>query len=77
MLSFICKIHQKDAELMESIGSTPFYAGFWTRARIDGAIRHASSKARGVLLDVGCGGKPYKEVFCPFRGRLSRLGVFT
>lgn len=34
MLSFIRKFHQKDIELMESIGSTPFDAGFWKRVRI-------------------------------------------
>lgn len=66
MLSLVRKIHQKDIELMERLSSTPFYSGFWNRVRIDGAIRHASSNAHGVLLDVGCGGKRYANVFAPF-----------
>ncbi len=47
------------------IGCTPFYAGFWGRRRIDQAIAGAACLAHGVLLDIGCGNKPYQEVFAP------------
>lgn len=61
----IQKFQQKDLELMDGLGKTPFFAGFWARQRVDKAIAFASSHAHGVLLDVGCGSKPYKKVFAP------------
>lgn len=51
---------------MERLDWTPFYAGFWNRVRIDKAIAFAAQKSHGVLLDVGCGAKPYKKAFEPF-----------
>jgi SAM-dependent methyltransferase len=57
---------QKDIELMEKLCRTPFYSGFWCRQRIDKAIAEAASHAHGILLDIGCGSKPYKKVFAPF-----------
>lgn len=66
MKNYLVKFQQKDNELMEKLGRTPFYAGFWCRRRIDKAISFAASRAKGILLDVGCGVKPYKKVFEPF-----------
>lgn len=60
------KFQQKDIKLMEQLSNTPFFAGYWCRKRIDDAIEFASSNAKGVLLDIGCGRKPYKELFAPF-----------
>jgi SAM-dependent methyltransferase len=66
MTSAIKKFHRKDIELMDKIGSTPFHAGFWCRKRIDQAISEVSDQAHGVLLDIGCGAKPFRKVFAPF-----------
>ena len=66
MSEMLQKLQEKDIKLMESLSNTPFFAGYWCRKRIDDAIEFASSNAKGVLLDIGCGRKPYKEVFAPF-----------
>lgn len=60
------KFQQKDIELMEKLCRTLFHSGFWNRVRIDKAIAEAAAHTHGVLLDVGCGNKPYKKVFAPF-----------
>jgi SAM-dependent methyltransferase len=61
------KFQAKDIELMDKfIGYTPFYAGFWCRRRVDKAISEAATHAHGILLDIGCGIKPYFSVFEPF-----------
>lgn len=66
MRNSLVKFQQKDIELMEKLSKTPFYSGFWNRLRIDKAIEFAAQKSHGVLLDVGCGNKPYKSCFEPF-----------
>lgn len=45
---------------------TPFHPAFWARKRIADAIAAHAGLARGVLLDVGCGVKPYEKLFAPF-----------
>lgn len=66
MSNFLVRFQRKDVELMDKISTTPFSPGFWCRLRIDKAIGFAASYAHGVLLDVGCGTKPYKSTFGPF-----------
>lgn len=66
MKNSLVRFQQKDIALMEKLGKTPFYSGFWNRVRIDKAIAFAAQKSHGVLLDVGCGNKPYKSYFEPF-----------
>jgi SAM-dependent methyltransferase len=66
MKNSLVRFQQKDIELMERLDKTPFYSGFWNRVRIDKAIAFAAPKSHGVLLDVGCGNKPYKSYFEPF-----------
>lgn len=66
MKNALVKFQQKDIQLMEKLSKTPFYSGFWNRVRIDKAIAFAAQRSRGVLLDVGCGNKPYKSNFEPF-----------
>lgn len=66
MKNFLVKFQQKDIRLMEKLGATPFYSGFWNRRRIDKAIESAASQSHGVLFDVGCGSKPYRKVFAPY-----------
>jgi SAM-dependent methyltransferase len=66
MSSFVAEFQKKDIELMEKLGRTPFYSGFWNCVRIDKAIAESAKFAHGTLLDVGCGSKPYKKVFAPF-----------
>lgn len=60
------RFQQRDVELMDRISSTPFSSGFWCRRRIDRAIKSAAENAHGVMLDIGCGSKPYEKVFKPF-----------
>lgn len=57
---------QKDVRVMDKLSGSPFSAGFWNRRRIDQAIEDAAPQAHGVLLDIGCGEKPYRKVFAPF-----------
>jgi SAM-dependent methyltransferase len=66
MNELLRKFQQRDIELMEKLDSTPFYAGFWNRQRIDKALKSAASEAHGILLDIGCGSKPYRNIFAPF-----------
>ena len=66
MSEFLRKFQQKDVALMERLSDTPFFAGFWCRRRVDQAVEFAASQAHGVLLDVGCGSKPYRPMFAPF-----------
>ena len=65
MSSFLAKFQKKDIELMEKLFRTPFYSGYWTRRRVDKAIASVASQAKGKLLDIGCGTKPYKNLFDP------------
>lgn len=49
-----------------NLSKTPFHTGFWVNKRIGDAIAAHAHLARGVLLDVGCGVKPYEKIFAPF-----------
>jgi SAM-dependent methyltransferase len=63
-------IQIKDILLTERyLGRSPFYAGYWVKKRVDGAILRHAELAHGILLDVGCGLKPYEGVFEPFVDR--------
>lgn len=63
---FLTNIHAKDIELTDRyLGRSPFHSGYWVRGRIDTAISEHAHLARGVLLDIGCGTKPYEKVFAP------------
>ena len=42
---------------------TPFHPGFWAYRTIYQSIASCASEAHGVLLDVGCGLKPYARLF--------------
>ncbi len=48
------------------LSRTPFYAGYWVRKRLDDAIAEHAKLAHGILLDVGCGVKPYEHLLVPF-----------
>ncbi len=47
----------------EYLSRTPFHSGYWVRVRIDGAIASHAELAHGILLDIGCGNKPFAKVF--------------
>lgn len=49
-----------------NLSKTPFHTGFWVDKRISAAINANAHLAHGVLLDVGCGVKPYEKIFAPF-----------
>ncbi|MBP6004843.1 MAG: class I SAM-dependent methyltransferase [Pyrinomonadaceae bacterium] len=48
------------------LSQTPFHSGYWVRTRIDAAISSHAKLAHGVLLDVGCGIKPFEATLAPF-----------
>lgn len=50
----------------EYLSRTPFHSGYWVRSRLDGAIAAHANLAHGVLLDIGCGSKPYEKLFESF-----------
>jgi SAM-dependent methyltransferase len=48
------------------LARTPFHAAYWSRIRLDEAVHEHAARAHGVMLDVGCGVKPYEGAFAPF-----------
>jgi SAM-dependent methyltransferase len=61
------KIHDKDVAWTErNLSYTIFHSAYWAQTRVRGAIAAHASVANGTLLDVGCGLKPYKDLFLPF-----------
>lgn len=60
-------IQQKDILLTdEYLSKTPFHPGYWVEKRLGDAIREHADMSHGVLLDVGCGLKPYEKAYAPF-----------
>lgn len=67
MLELARRFQTRDLELADKyLLRTPFHPGFWAQRRLDTAIASHSQLAHGVLLDVGCGLKPYEKFFTPF-----------
>ena len=67
MLELAKKFQTKDIELADKyLIKTPFHPMFWVNRRLDAAIKSHSNLAHGVLLDVGCGLKPYEKFFKPY-----------
>ena len=61
---FVRRVHERDIQWAERrLRRTPFYSGFWVYRRIEQAIASQAYRARGFLLDVGCGRKPYERLF--------------
>jgi SAM-dependent methyltransferase len=50
----------------EYLSRTPFHSGYWVRIRLDRAIASHAELAHGVLLDIGCGVKPFEKIFDPY-----------
>lgn len=68
--TLVRRVHAADIRWSERyLVSTPLHPGFWVRRRLSAAIAGESARAHGVLLDVGCGQKPYAPLF---RGRITR-----
>jgi SAM-dependent methyltransferase len=58
------KVHDRDIQWSEQhLLRTPFYPAFWVHRRIEQAIASQTHLARGFLLDLGCGKKPYEKLF--------------
>jgi len=67
LVNALTRIHRKDIELSDRhLGRTPFHSGYWVQRRIRSAIINIVGVARGTLLDIGCGLKPYQQFFEPF-----------
>lgn len=61
------EIQNKDIVWTDTyLSLTPFHSGYWGRKRLDDAIRDHAGLAHGVLLDVGCGTKPFEKLFRPY-----------
>jgi SAM-dependent methyltransferase len=55
---------------------SPFAVDWLINRHLMRSIRHASAThARGLLLDVGCGGRPHESIFLPYVDRY--IGVDT
>ena len=60
-------LQQKDIILSgKYLAKTPFHSAYWSHSRIEKAIIANSHYAKGVLLDIGCGTKPYEKNFAVF-----------
>ena len=58
------RFQQADILWMERwLVPTPFHPGFWVRRRLRAAITSESDRPFGVMLDAGCGQKPYAPLF--------------
>ncbi len=67
MFELIKNVQRQDVQLnARHISKTPFHAAYWVHHRIRQGILEHSHYAKGTLLDVGCGVKPYKAAFAPF-----------
>jgi SAM-dependent methyltransferase len=67
LVAALAAFHANDIKWTDDyLGRTPFHPGFWGRVRIDKAIADNAKVARGTLLDVGCGSKPFEKLFLPF-----------
>jgi SAM-dependent methyltransferase len=47
------------------LARSPLHPAYWGRVRVDRAVWEHAKLAHGVLLDIGCGTKPYAESFAP------------
>ena len=66
IIQTIREVQRKDvAWSTENLSKTPFHTGFWVQKRIGDAIASHAHLAHGILLDVGCGLKPYEKYFAP------------
>ena len=65
--SLVRRIQSKDILWSERyLGNTPFHQTFWVNTRLRKAVAANAHLAHGMLLDVGCGLKPYQKFFEPF-----------
>ncbi|MGE0043489.1 MAG: class I SAM-dependent methyltransferase [Vicinamibacterales bacterium] len=61
---FVRRFQQADIRWMERwIIQTPLHPGFWVRRRLRAAMTSESQRPFGVMLDAGCGQKPYAGLF--------------
>jgi len=67
IVQILREIQRKDIIWTDrNLSKTPFHIGFWVHKRISRAITDNAHLAHGVLLDIGCGVKPYEKIFAPY-----------
>src|SRR4051794_11672827 len=65
--ALVRKIQSKDIIWTDTyLSRSPFHPTFWCRTRVDRAVSDHAKLAHGVLLDIGCGTKPYEKSFLPY-----------
>lgn len=58
------RLHELDVRLIDDLlCETPFHPSFWVRRRLRRSLAERAGHARGILLDLGCGMKPYEPLF--------------
>jgi SAM-dependent methyltransferase len=61
------KFQSKDLVWTDTyLARTPLHPAYWCRRRVDRAVWEHAKLAHGVLLDIGCGTKPYERSFLPY-----------
>ena len=67
ILSIFKKIHNYDIYLQNTyLRYTPFHPCFWSHFKLFTAIKSISHYAKGDLLDIGCGNKPYAKILSKY-----------
>lgn len=49
----------------DTFGTTIFHPQFFSKQYVKESLQLALSQSKGILIDVGCGRMPYKELFLP------------
>ena len=61
------RLHAADTRLYDRwFSGTPFHAAYWPYRRVRAVLSSRAENARGIMLDLGCGMKPYEAIFAPF-----------
>lgn len=66
LTKFARRLHEADLRAHDFLlTGTPFHVDYWPRRRMRAAIAARARHASGLLLDVGCGLKPYQAILMP------------
>ena len=67
ILNLFKRIHNYDIYFQNKyLRYTPFHPCFWSHFMLFKSIKSFSHLAKGHLLDIGCGNKPYEKIFSKY-----------